>query len=185
MSAIDELKQEHRVIERMLAILEAAAVRVDSGQDLPTEFFPKAVDFIRKFADSCHHGKEEDNLFPSMEKRGVPKETGPIAVMLAEHEQGRAFVKGMDEAGQRFITGDKKALKVASDNARGYAKLLRQHIDKEDNILFRMAEQVLTDADHQGLLSKFEEVERERIGPGKHEKYLKLVEVLENEMGLI
>ncbi len=184
MSATEELKHEHRVIERMLAILEAAVARVDAGQELPTEFFPKVVDFVRNFADRCHHGKEEDNLFPAMEKRGFSRQAGPIGVMLLEHDQGRAFVKGMDEAGQRFASGDKAALKAALDNARGYAKLLRQHIDKEDNILYRMADQVLTSADQQELLSKFAEVEEERIGASKHKEYVRLVEVLEREIRL-
>ena len=128
MSATEELKHEHRVIERMLAILEAAAVRVDTGQELPTEFFPKLVDFIRNFADRCHHGKEEDNLFPAMEKRGIPRQAGPIGVMLIEHEQGRAYVRGIDEAGKRFVSGDKTALKAASDNARAYAELLQTRL---------------------------------------------------------
>ena len=183
MSATEELKHEHRIIERMLAVMEAAAARVDAGQSLPTEFFPKVVDFVRNFADRCHHGKEEDNLFPALEKRGIPRQTGPIGVMLMEHDQGRAFVRGMDEAG-KHASGDKAALKTALDNARGYAKLLRQHIDKEDNVLYPMADQVLTPADKQELLSKFEEVEQERIGAGKHEEYVKLVEDLEREVGL-
>lgn len=184
MTAIEELKHEHRVIERMLAILEAAAAKADAGQELPTDFFPKVVDFIRNFADRCHHGKEEDNLFPAMEKHGISRQAGPIGVMLMEHEQGRAFVRGMDEATQRFASGDRTALKAALDNAQGYAELLRQHIDKEDNILYQMADQVLTPADQQELLLKFEKVEQERIGVGKHEEYAKLVEDLEREMGL-
>jgi hemerythrin-like domain-containing protein len=182
MSATEELKHEHRTIERMLAILEASAARVDMGQELPTEFFPKVVDFIRNFADRCHHGKEEDNLFPAMEKRGIPRQTGPIGVMLIEHDQGREYVRGMDEAGKRFASGDKISLKAALDNALGYAELLRQHIDKEENILYQMADQVLTTTDQGELLSRFQEVERERIGAGKHEEYVRLVEDLEREM---
>lgn len=126
MSVTDELKQEHRIIERMLAILEAAATRSDTGQELPNEFFPKVVDFIRNFADRCHHGKEEDYLFPVMEKCGVPRQVGPIGVMLMEHDQARTYVKGMDEAGRRFVSGDKTALKEAIENARRYAALLRR-----------------------------------------------------------
>lgn len=184
MSATEELKEEHRIIERMLAVLEATAAKAKAGQEPQPDFFPKVVDFIRNFADRCHHGKEEDNLFPAMEKRGIPKQGGPIGVMLLEHDQGRAYVRGMDEAGQRFASGDKTALKTAIENALAYAELLRQHIDKEDNILYQMADQALTPADQQGLLSKFEQVERERIGPGKHEAYLKLIEDLERQLKL-
>lgn len=179
-----ELKQEHRVIERMLAVLKAAATKAEAGQDLPPDFFPRAVDFIRNFADRCHHGKEEDNLYPAMERRGIPREGGPIGVMLMEHDQGRAFVRGMDEAGKRLAAGDKGAAKEAARNARGYAELLSQHIFKEDNILYMMADQALSAADQKELSARFEQMERERLGPGKHEEYVNLVGQLERGLGL-
>jgi len=175
----EELKQEHRVIERMLAVMETAAVRANAGAEPPADFFVKAVYFVRNFADRCHHGKEEDNLFPAMEKRGISKNGGPIAVMLMEHERGRSYVRAMEEAGKRFATGDRTALRPALENALAYAQLLRQHIDKEDNILYPMADRMLTATDQQELLQKFEKVEQERIGAGKHDEYLKLVEELE------
>jgi hemerythrin-like domain-containing protein len=90
----------------------------------------------------------------------------------------------VDEGGKRFASGDKTALRTALENAVGYARLLRQHITKEDDILYQMADQALTPADQQKLLSKFEEVEQERIGAGKHEAYLKLVEDLERQLKL-
>lgn len=184
MSATEELKQEHRVIERMLAVLNAAAARADRGQALPPDFFPKALDFIRNFADKNHHGKEEDNLFPAIEKHGIPRQGGPLGVMLAEHDQGRAYVRGLDDAGQRLAKGDGAALKDAAKNARGYADLLSQHINKEDNILYVMADRVLTAAEQQDLVKKFEQVERERIGAGKRLEYVKLLEDLERELGI-
>ncbi len=184
MSATEELKHEHMVIERMLVILNTAAGRADQGRELPRDFFPKVVDFIRNFADRCHHGKEEDNLFPELVKRGIPSEDGPVGVMLMEHDQGRAYVRGMDEASRRLAKRDQPALRAAAQNARGYAQLLSQHIDKENNILYVMADRVLTAAEQQELVKKFEQVELERIGPGKHHEYLKLVEDLERELGI-
>ena len=184
MRSTDELMQEHRVIERVLAVIDAAAEAREKGGDLPPTFIPTVVHFVRNFADRCHHGKEEDNLFPAMQRRGIPGQDGPIGVMLVEHDRGRKYVRDMEEAGKRFATGDASALKVALDNAIGYSGLLRQHIDKEDNILYKMAERVLTEADDKELVQRFEEVERERIGAGKHEEYLKLVEDLEKEVGI-
>ncbi|MFH1652096.1 MAG: hemerythrin domain-containing protein [Chloroflexota bacterium] len=184
MSATEELKHEHRVIERMLSVLEKAAEKVEQGGELPPDFFNRAVDFIRNFADRCHHGKEEENLFPEMEKKGIGRETGPLGVMLLEHEKGRAFVRGMAEAGERYAKGDKSALPEAIENARGYAQLLWQHIDKEDNILYNMADMVLTPQDQLALTERFEAVEQERIGSGKHEQYVAMVEKMAQEVGL-
>lgn len=184
MFATEELVREHEAIKRMLAVIEAAEKKVAGGEGLPADFIPRVVDFIRNFADKCHHGKEEDNLFPAMEKRGIPREAGPIGVMLMEHDQGRAYVKKMDEAGKRLAEGDKSALKDALDNALGYVELLNQHIDKEDNILYPMANRVLTEEDQNMLTARFEEVEIERIGPGGHQAYLKLVDDLAREVGI-
>ncbi len=184
MSATEELIHEHTVVKRMLTIIQAAEGQAARRQELPADFIPRVVDFIRNFVDRCHHGKEEDNLFPMMENRGIPKQGGPIAVMLMEHDQGRAYVRKMDEAGKRLAGGEKGALQEAFDNGLAYVQLLTQHIYKEDNILFPMADRALTPEDQKQLLSKFEEVELERIGPGGHEKYLKLVDDLESQIGI-
>ena len=184
MLATDELKQEHRIIERMLTVIDAAAYKQRLGRDLPPHFFPLVVDFVRNFADRCHHGKEEDNLFPAMEKRGIPGQDGPIGMMLVEHDRGRLYVRDMEEAGNCFASGDVAAVKAAIGNAVGYSELLRQHIYKEDSILYKIADQVLTASDDKELMARFAEVERERMGPGKHAEYLKLVEELERQVGI-
>ena len=184
MLATEQLKQEHRVIERMLTVIQVAADKQKAGRDLPPEFFPRVVDFVRNFADRCHHGKEEDNLFRAMEKHGIPGQDGPIGVMLVEHDRGRAYIREVDEASKRIATGDGSAVKIAVKNAVGYAELLRDHIYKEDNILYNMADQVLSSAEQAELLGKFEEVEMERLGPGKHAEYVKLVENMEDELGI-
>ena len=105
MSATDVLKDEHRGVERMLAIVEAAGKRLEAGGDVLADLYLNAVDFFQGFTDGCHHAKEEEKLFPAMEKRGVPREGGPIGVMLAEHEQGRAYVRAMAEAAKEANVG--------------------------------------------------------------------------------
>jgi len=175
----EELKHEHRVIERVLRILEKASRRLEAGDSVPPEVFGKSIDFIRNFADKCHHGKEQDTLFPVLVEHGIPKEGGPIGVMLAEHDEGRAYVRGMAEALSKHRAGDVGAAADIAHNARGYAQLLEQHIQKEDNVLYPMAERVLSEEEKVELADKFEQVEREVMGEGKHEEYLRLVEGLE------
>lgn len=173
------LKEEHRVIERVLAVLEEAATRLERGEQLPKGLFPKAVEFVRGFADRCHHGKEEGSLFPILERQGIPREGGPIGVMLFEHEEGRRWVTVMDEAGARYSRGEEAAREDLIEGARGYSQLLRAHIGKEDNVLFPMADQVLSETDQADLLERFEAVEQEDMGEGVHERYHQLVEDLE------
>jgi hemerythrin-like domain-containing protein len=181
MLATDDLKHEHLVVIRMLTILESAVNK--NAKDLPADFFSRTVDFLRNFVDKCHHGKEEEHLFPAMEAHGIPGKTGIIAVMLAEHEQGRGLVRQIDEAIKRIAT-DRVAFETAIGSALEYTKLLRQHINKETNIAFPMADGVFTEDDNRDLLEKFEEIEHERIGPGKHEGYLRLIDELETAMNI-
>ena len=184
MEATDILMAEHRVIERVLTVLNTAAERLEKGEPVRPGFFVDASDFIKGFADGCHHRKEEGVLFEAMIAHGMPRLGGPIAVMLADHEQGRSFTRGMRAAAQKLEAGDASAREAVITNARGYVTLLQQHIMKEDNILFPMAERVIPAAGHAKVSEDFERVEHEETGEGVHEKYLAQAASLESEMGL-
>ena len=95
MTPAEQLKEEHQGILLMLRILEKVAAKLGAKGKLDLKHLERIVEFFRVFVDKCHHGKEEDLLFPEMEKAGVPKEQGPIGVMLAEHQQGRGYIRGM------------------------------------------------------------------------------------------
>ncbi len=173
LSPTEALKREHRLIERLLRVLERASRRLEGGEQVPPELFKKSLEFIRTFADRCHHGKEEELLFPLLERRGVPKEGGPIGVMLSEHEEGRGLVRGLAEA----ISSEAREKIIQS--ARSYIQLLSQHIQKEDDVLFPMADHLLSESEQRELLERFEGIERERIGEGVHERFEQLILELE------
>lgn len=170
------LSDEHRVIERVLAAVERL-IQKPAGESI--EPWKKALDFIRHFADQCHHFKEEKVLFPALEEHGIPNEGGPIGMMLQEHEEGRSYVRAMFDALGKIETGDQSAQAALFENARQYLRLLREHIQKEDDILFRMADEVIPEDEQRQLLKTFETHEAEEIGVGVHEKYLKIAAELE------
>jgi len=182
MKATELLMSEHRVIERVIVTLETAAARLQSGQEVRPGFFMDAADFIKGFADGCHHRKEEGVLFKAMQANGMPAGQGPIAVMLSEHEQGRRFTQQMRAAAQRLQAGDASARQSLVQSALGYAALLRQHIQKEDQVLFPMAGRIIPVEKQEQVVEDFEKVEHEETGEGVHEKYLALAEALEKEM---
>jgi hemerythrin-like domain-containing protein len=182
MQATDILMSEHRVIERVIASLETAANRLQAGQEVRPGFFMDAADFIKGFADGCHHRKEEGVLFKALQANGMPAGQGPIAVMLSEHEQGRKFTQGMRAAAQGLQAGDASARQSLVKNALGYAALLRQHIQKEDQVLFPMASRIIPVDKQAQVVDDFEKVEHEETGAGVHEKYLALAKALETEM---
>ena len=180
MKAIKILMAEHRVIERVLTALEKAAQRLENCQ-MRAGFFIDAAEFIKGFADGCHHRKEEGILFVAMTAHGILQQGGPIGVMLAEHEQGRAFTRAMKAAAEKLASGDISARANVVQNALGYVNLLRQHIMKEDNILFPMADRLIPPDKQAKVTADFENIELEETGEGVHEKYLALAEVLEKE----
>lgn len=174
----DQLSQDHRVIERVLNALDQAASRLHAGAPVPAAFFKEVADFIKGFADGCHHRKEEEHLFPAMEEAGFPRFGGPIGVMLAEHDEGRRYTAGLRAAAERLAAGDADAVNAVVENARGYAALLRQHIMKEDNVLFMMAKRALSPEKQDELLEAFERVEHE---DGGHDRWLAVAAKLEGE----
>ncbi len=173
------LMGEHRGIERMLDVVDHAAARVERGDPVPPTLFVDAATFFSSFADRCHHTKEEKHLFPALEKKGVAVEGGPIGAMLREHDQGRAYIRIMREEGRKYAEGTLADPDLLVDAVRGYVSLLRQHILKEDRILFRLSDRVLAPADQQELLAACERVEREEMGEGEHERFHAMIDELE------
>ena len=174
--ATDVLSDEHRVIERVLAVLQKLTTTpVENASEAGRR---RSISF-RHFADQCHHFKEEQVLFPAMEERGIPREGGPIGMMLMEHEEGRGHVRSMLAALTLAEARNEAAKDTLLENARAYLRLLREHIQKEDEILFRIADDVIPPYEQKQLLRSFEEHEAKEMGTGVHEKYLKLVEELE------
>ncbi len=182
MTATTVLKEEHRVIERMLAVLATAAQRLEAGERIRPDLFREAVDFVRNFADKNHHGKEEANLFPRLEERGVPKEGGPLGMMLHEHDLGRGFIQAIENAIEGYEQGGEAAAQLIAENIRSYVQLLTEHVWKEENVLFPMADQVLSEEDQQDLAERFERVEADVIGPGVLKRYTETLERMEQEL---
>ena len=182
MKATEILSSEHRVIERVISALENGASQLEKGQPISADFFLKSTDFIKGFADGCHHRKEEGVLFKTLVDHGMSYQNGPVAVMLFDHEEGRKFTRGLRQAAQALADGDAQAASAVITNARGYGQLLRQHIYKEDRILFPAADQFIPLNEQDALLDGFELVEHEETGEGVHEKYLALAEWLEQQV---
>jgi hemerythrin-like domain-containing protein len=156
------LREEHRLILAVLDALEVAVRRAESSGRVRREVFGPFVEFFRGFADRCHHGKEEDRLFPCLERCGVPREGGPIGVMLEEHRLGRGHVRAMGEALEAAEGGDAGAAGAVLAHARDFLELLRDHIRKEDHVLFEIADRVVPEDDRRSLARAYEEAESDR-----------------------
>jgi hemerythrin-like domain-containing protein len=175
MNPIQKLMAEHQIILRGIGAIESIIKQIEAGEKADTDLISMAIDFIRNYADKYHHAKEENILFARMEKAGFPKDTGPVAVMLYEHDEGRKFISGLEIAISRFENGDESARCEIITNGTAYTSLLRNHIQKEDNILYPMAVNLLGDGVISQMQTAFDDVESSF--PGLEAKYLKILEI--------
>jgi hemerythrin-like domain-containing protein len=180
MNAIQQLKDEHESIKLMLKIMESISGNLEKGGDLNILQYERIIEFIKGFADKCHHGKEEELLFPALIDHGIPNEGGPIGVMLHEHQEGRNHIRELSVAFAEYKSGNKKSISNIIRSSMNYVHLLRNHIEKENNILFMMADKVLNETEQSEIYEAFEKLEVEKIGIGKHEEYHKLLKELKS-----
>jgi hemerythrin-like domain-containing protein len=176
--AIEVLMDEHRLIERALGSLESYAAAVGAAEPLHRGVVGEYAAFLRGFADECHHGKEEDILFQRLLEHGLPRQVGPLAVMFHEHDLGRAHVRTLIEIAERPGSVAPSEGQEFLACAGEYVPLLRQHILKEDNVLYPLALGMLTGPELDAMNSQFEEFEARFHADGSYERLQALAERL-------
>jgi hemerythrin-like domain-containing protein len=140
---VDLMMQEHELIVEVLASLKVMADKLAAGAEVARQDVADFGRFFRDFADKCHHGKEEDRLFVKMVEVGFPQEGGPIAVMLAEHDAGRQEVRGLLAIGSGSGALSRAEIARIVQYASEFVPLLYAHIQKENNILYPMAQNAI------------------------------------------
>lgn len=169
------LVDEHTLILRMIALLEQNAPRTAAGQYTNWQFYLDGIDFIRQYADRFHHAKEEDVLFEALVANGMPREHSPVAAMLMEHDLGRSHVRQLEEAVREAQAGRSDRYPVIAEHALAYAELLKDHIAKEDTVLYPLAERVLPEEMRADILQRYQTAEQ-RIPEGFSQHYGQIVE---------
>jgi hemerythrin-like domain-containing protein len=156
MKATRNLEDDHVYIQRLIDVMEHLTLKQAQALE-PVE---EIVELIRKFADGMHHAKEEKLLFPLMVEKGFSTTQGPVAVMLSDHVQGREYVRQISDGIVRFRSGENNAWVEIQNGMKGYIELLRGHIYKENNILFRMADNVMDKEEQLHLLLEFNKIDQ-------------------------
>jgi hemerythrin-like domain-containing protein len=146
----------------VLSGFESALITARESRSVARTVFDPFIEFFRGFADRCHHGKEEEKLFPCLQRCGMPGDCGPIAVMLEEHRQGRFHVRSMADGLAAAETGDAAALDAFLQHGFAFLQLLRDHIGKEDHVLFQIADEIVQGETLSQLTSSYHDVEQDR-----------------------
>jgi hemerythrin-like domain-containing protein len=179
-TATEILKNEHQAILKMVEASETIAERLKQGKRVPSDILKTFQEFFQIFTDQCHHGKEEEIFFPLLEARGMPKAGGPLGVMLQEHDLGRGLVREMRQAAEAYAAGVEGSGARWAEAADQYAALLRAHIDKENLVLFPMAERMVSRNELERVAGEFEKLEVAKMGAGTHERlHAKMGKLLE------
>ena len=137
----ESLRKDHHLIERMLKALDTATGLLKDGKTIPAPILEQMIDFTKNFTVTCHHGKEEGSLFPALEKSGMPREGGPIARMLFEHEITKQLTAKMEESAKSYLQSGSPDALVA--DIKAYIDHVALHLAKENHRLFMMADMLL------------------------------------------
>lgn len=178
MLATENLMKEHQLILKYIDLIEryAELSLVNAQHSILFEKAPYFVAFIHEFADDFHHAKEENIFFRYLGDPGVLTHCNPIPQMLNEHSKAREFVRNMENS---LLTNDNNKLET---NIAQYAKLLKEHIYKEDNILYPMGERGLSDMAKATLLKEYTEIDDRLDSQTIWCKYEALCADLENQL---
>ncbi len=156
-TATQNLENDHVYILRLIDVMEKMVLNCATD----TAHIEMVVNLIKTYADGFHHAKEEKVLFPLLVEKGFSNEQGPVSVMLHDHVEGREFVKGISERIDVYKAGNVSALPEIYQYMQGYVDLLKAHIGKENNVLFRMADKALSSDEQLELLNKFGSIEKQ------------------------
>jgi hemerythrin-like domain-containing protein len=184
MKLTETLSEEHRVIEQVLRCLLEMATRAKAARRVDAADAESALRFFKTFADACHHKKEEDVLFPALARVGFGPQAGPVAVMLEEHELGRRYVRRVETALKEACLGKEAAVEEFVAAVRAYADLLTQHIAKEDQVLFPLADHALRGTEAAAVKSGFENAETALDHGRLHAEMLAIADALGARYGV-
>lgn len=178
MQARGPLMIEHRLIERMLVIIQERLTQAVKTRKIDPLFVETAVDFLRTYADRTHHGKEEDILFRDLEKKGLSEADRRVMdELIAEHAFARRTTKELVEANTRYRNGDSAALEDIARCLHTLVDFYPRHIEKEDKVFFPASRAYFSEAEDQAMLAEFWAFDREMI----HEKYKSVVDALKGK----
>ena len=175
---IAPLMIEHRLIERMIEVMKKELLRSGKEKKINPKFVEMVVDFIRTYADQCHHGKEEDILFRDLSRKELTRDHKQIMEeLIEEHRWGRETTKKLVETNERYIQGETETISVIADYMRSLIEFYPRHIEKEDKHFFIPCMQYFTDEEKDAMLKEEWEFDRNFV----HEKYGKIVVNAEKE----
>lgn len=178
MMPIAPLMIEHRLIERMIALMRKELEKERREGMVDVEFVDSAVDFLKTYADKCHHGKEEDILFRALlQKQLTGEHSKMMHELLQDHALGRQTIAGLVDAKEDYVGGNTGAITKVAQHIQRLVELYPAHIDKEDNRFFIPSMGYFNDQERADMVKEMADFDKQLI----HERYKAIVKQLEEE----
>lgn len=180
---MDSLRDDHRLMERMLKVLWAGLNRLERKEELDPSPISDAAEFLILFIEGLHHVKEETMLFSKLESKGVPPHVGPLKTMIEEHTRGRTHSSALAELGKALM--DERVRAEILHHGREYVNTLVPHMQKEDAVLFSIAADILSPDELSLISDGFAAIEAEVGGPELRKRFIPLVERWEKRLNVL
>jgi len=181
LSPIEALMQEHRLIERMISQMRKNLAAMEEAQHVNSKFVDVAVDFIRVYADRCHHGKEEGILFRELGSKQMAQDHSVMMQkLIEEHAFARRATSSLAKANEGYVNGNRDARKDVYKFMQDLIELYPQHVEKEDNKFFGPSMEYFTAQEQEAMLGEFWEFDRKIV----HEHYGKVLDELEKTVSV-
>lgn len=180
MKSSDDLKNDHKLIHRMLSVVDTAINKLKKGEGLPQDFMPDAVEFFREFADKYHFGKEEGMLFEEMEAAGVFTQKLPIESIRHDHYVGRAYMNKLCEIAGRCNDDFQNCRDELIENLEGFSEHILSHSRRENRVLYPLGDALISEERDRKLMEYYRQIDKRFSG--YREKYTEVVERLERQL---
>ena len=175
---IAPLMIEHRLIERMIKVMKGEIEAMEREGGANPRFIDGAVDFIRVYADRCHHGKEEDILFRLLSQKPISDHHREVVEeLMEEHVRARNLTGQLVAAKERYVAGEKGAVTEIKTIMSQLVDFYPVHIEKEDRHFFIPCMEYFSRLEQDEMLESFGEFDRTLI----HEKYRSVIEKFEGK----
>lgn len=175
MLPVGPLMVEHRLIERMIALMGKEIQKMRMHDKFDPEFIRAAVDFIMTYADHLHHGKEEDILFRDLSRKPLSAEHRRIMdELIREHVFARENTRKIFDARNKYLKGEKDATIDIVEHMENLVKFYPLHIEKEDKHFFLPVMEYFNKEEQTAMLNEFYEFDRTFI----HHRYRDIVSAM-------
>ena len=173
MMPIGPMMIEHRLIERMIAVMRNELDRFLREKKADPQIITTFVDFVRTYADRCHHGKEEDILFRELKKKALSEEhRDTMNQLVKDHQWARQQTRDLVNATEKYGAGDEDMFLIITARLNALTEFYPQHIEKEDKHFFLPVMGYFSNEEKDAMLREGFEFDQSLI----HDKYKQIVE---------